>query len=166
MISLDTIPDITPVPEGTPITLSFSALNFPADWRAIEEAPGKVVYTNIQAPIDQPCTLRIAQVARPNVYSGTGIEPSAQCATKRGCDTVVELKMVWKLTDSGDPTFVQYLPVRVALTMNLPVNSSITADNVLADAILPLLGGIASSATDMGLQPGLTELLHGVVEKR
>lgn len=164
--SVTMLPNSSPTdPAQIGVTLAVFPLNFAADWRIVEQAPGKVVYTNVKAPVDQPSTIRIAQTVRPNVYAGTGIEPTAQCPTKRGCDTVVELKMVGKVTDSDDPDFVQYLPIRMAFTMNLPVSSDIGSTEV-NNLLMALLGAIPAKVNDELFYDGLNDLLHGVVEKQ
>lgn len=147
------------------ISLTADALNFDADWRIIDEGPGRVVYTNVQSPVDQPLTLRIAQTVRPNVYAGSAIELAAQLPTRRGCDTVIELKGTWAIGDSEDATFKRMFPVRIATTMNLPLCAEIT-DQVVIDSLLaPMIAALAANR-ESTLQGGINDLLHGVVEKR
>lgn len=161
--AVPSVSETTPV--TSPMALSVQALNFDADWRVVEESPGKIVYTNVNADVDVPCTIRIQQTLRPNVYAGTGIEPGGQCATKRGCDTVIEFKNIWKLTDDSDPSSAVYLPVRAALTLNTPVHPMTTISNV-QEILYALFGAIADKAEASDLSAGLALLLHGVVEKQ
>lgn len=147
-------------------SIAFTAypINFVADFRTIEEGPGKLVYTDVTSPVDQPSTLRIQQSLNSNVYSGTSIEPNAMLPTRKGVNTVVEFKEVWKITDSDEPSFCQYMPVRAALTLNLPTCAEMTATE-LQGFVGRLMASLAAQGSDT-LVTGLADLLHGVVEKR
>lgn len=154
----------TPVEGVASLTVAPEPLNFAADFRRIDQAPGRVVYTDVTSPVSQPSTLRIAQSARPNIYAGTSIETAAMLPLKRGCDTVVEIKEVWSLTDAGDPTFIQLIPVRAALTLNLPNCADITDEDVkyLVNKVIAALAEQDAATLDSGI----TDLLHEVVEKQ
>lgn len=146
------------------ITFPISPLNFVADFSAVEEGPGKVVYTDVTAPIDRPSTLRIARVVRPNIYAGTGISDAAMLPSRKGTDTVVEIKEVWELSDSLDPMFLKHLPVRAAITLNLPQSSVVTAD-----AVERLIGRAVAAVfaqADGDMTIGINALLHDVVRKK
>lgn len=144
------------------VVLTFDPLNFVADFRIVEEGVGKAVYTDITAPQDRPSTLRIAQSVRPNVYAGTGISDSAMLPSRKGTDTVVEIKEVWEATDSVSGA-ITHLPVRLAITANLPQSSLVTADAV-ERLITRALASLYSQA-DGDMSAGLNTLLRGVVKK-
>lgn len=160
---------LTHGPNGTPIeglstvTIAPAPINFAEDLRVVESGPGRVVYTDVTSPQDQPSTLRIAQQSKPNVYAGTSIDPAAFLATKQGIDTVVEIREVWSEVDSTDSTYLKLIPVRAAITLNLPVASQVTSTEValLVNRVVAAL----FAQGDATIADGLTDLLHGVVEK-
>lgn len=160
---------VTRGPVGTDLavnpttTLTFKALNFPADFREIEDAPGKVVLTDITTPLDQPSTIRVAQTSRPNVYAGTTLDPSVHLPNKKGTDTIVEVREIWSETETTDPSYQRMFPVRVAITMSLPNASQVST----ADATALVLRAVAAlgKAGDNNITTGITDLLHGVVKK-
>lgn len=154
-------------PSGTPIgglaavTYVIPPLNYTADFRSLEEGPGRIVMTDITSPTDQPSTLRIAQTSKANVYAGTTIDASAFLANRRGTDTIVEVKEVWSISDAEDPSFLQLMPVRAAITLSLPTS------NLITDELVSGLVGRAIAALfaqgDATNADGITALLHGVV---
>lgn len=138
-------------------------INFSTDMKKIETGPGKVIYTDVTAPSDRRYTLRIAQQSRPNIYAGTTIDPSVFLSSKRGTDTVVEIKGILEVTDSVDTTFLQQAPYRLALTMTLPESQFISATEM--KAMLDRLVAALATQGDDEILAGLTNLAHGVVEK-
>lgn len=156
-------PNDTPVEGVTNLTLTVPPLNFDADFRTLEDEPGRWVAIDVTSPQDQPSTLRIAQQSRPNVYAGTSIDPSVFLPTKKGLDTIIEIREVWSDTESTDPTYLRLAPVRAAITLTLPDSSLVTEDSVMrlvgrAVAALFAQGDATHSA-------GISALLHGVVRK-
>lgn len=148
----------------TPLTFVMSPLNFPVDFRVIEEGPGKVVYTDITAPLDQPSTIRIAQTSKANVYAGTSIDPAVFLASKSGIDTIAECREIWREIDSVDLKFQHDWPVRCALTLSLPNTSQVTP--ALVEALVKRT--VAAALYAQGVQTattGLSSLLRGVVQK-
>lgn len=145
------------------LTIVPAALNFDADFSVIEQDAGKVIYTDVTAPIDQPSTLRIAQTARPNVYAGTSIESSAMLPSRKGMDIVVEIKEQWVETDTVDATYYRVLPVRAALTFNVPVAAQVTPD-ALEHLVKRVVAALYVQGDD-DMTAGLNSLLHGVIEK-
>lgn len=156
-------PNGTAVAGVSDVVTTTLPLNFTADFRSIEEGPSKVVYTDITAPQDRASTLRIAQSSRANIYSGTSIDPSVFLATKRGTDTIIEVRETHEETDSTDSTYLRHYPVRAALTLTLPDASQVTADAVVR-LINRLVAAVATQGDDE-LTAGVTALLHGVVKK-
>lgn len=156
-------PNSSAVAGVSSLTFAPAPINFAADMRKSDSGPGKVVYTDVTSPIDQPSTLRISQVAKANVYAGTSISPEAMLSNKRGIDTVLEIKETWKVTDSADTTFSRYAPARCAITLNLPLDEVVTAAAVkhLVDRAVAAL----FAQGDATITNGANALLHGVVEK-
>lgn len=156
-------PNGTPVDGLSAVTYAIPPLNYDADFVAIEEGPGRVVYTDVTSAQDQPSTLRIAQQSRPNVYAGTSIDASAYLPNKKGTDTIVEVKETWSITESTDPTFLQQAPVRCAITLTLPTTAVMSYSDVQS-----LIGRAVAALFTQGeatAEEGLVRLLHGVVKR-
>lgn len=160
-MSLDYGPNGTPVGGLASVTETFSPLNFDADFVELEDGAGKVVYTDVTAPTDRPSTLRIAQTVRPNIYAGTGISDLSMLPSRKGVDTVVEIKETWQNTDAAG--VVTLLPVRCAITMNLPQSSVVTADAV--ERLIQRVVAACYKQADGDMTAGLNALLHNVVKK-
>jgi len=158
-------PSGTPVAEvatGIEIDTTIVALNFDSDLMIEDEGPGKVIYTDITSPSDRPSTLRIAQTVRPNVYAGSGVPETLSLASKKGLDTVIEVKEVWEFVD--DDSFATYnFPVRCAITLNVPMSQYVTTAAV-QDLLTRTIAGIAAPKEDT-IGTGLDRLLHRVVLK-
>lgn len=156
-------PNGTPVEGLASVTFTVAPLNYDADFAELESGPGKVVYTDISSPQDQPSTLRIAQSSRPNIYAGTSIDPSVFLPSRKGVDTIVEVREVWSQTDSDDSTYLKQAPVRAALTLTLPENGIVTADAVarLVQRVVAALylQGEATYAN------GIDAINHGALKK-
>lgn len=154
-------PNGTDVPTIGTIDLAVEPLNFASDFALVEDAPGKVVYADLTAPLDQPWTLRKQQSTRANIYQGTSIDPSAYASTKRGVDTVIEIRGTIKVVDdvSGKE---ELLPVRWALTSTMPVHAAV--DKTVALALAKrLLASVALNGED-GIQEGLGNLQRGALK--
>jgi hypothetical protein len=147
----------------TEVTFPIPPINYTADLREVEDGPGKVVYTDVTSPQDQPSTLRIAQQSRANIYAGTSIDPAAFLATKRGTDTIIEVRQVWMESDSEDSTYLRFAPVRAALTLSLPDSAIVTPDRV-ADLVQTVIAALFAQGDDTHTD-GIAALLHGVVKK-
>lgn len=148
---------------ATDVVVTGSGVKFSVDSRRVEEAPGKAVYTDITCPLDQPETVRFSQMVRPNIYAGTSVEAAAMLASRKGCDTVVELKQMWKETDDTDPSYERLIPVRMALTMNLPLSGVVTSERVTA--MLERLISYIAVEDAATIDSGIENLLHGVFTK-
>lgn len=160
---------LTKGPSGTPIegltvlTFAVAPLNYDADFRVIEEGVGKVIYTDVTSPQDQPSTLRIAQQGNANVYSRTSIDPSAYLPNRRGTDTIVEVREVWSETETTDSALLRLMPVRVAITLSLPTSPLITADAV--EELVQRAVAALFTQGEATIAEGLTDLTHGVVKR-
>lgn len=117
---------------STTLTVPIPGLNYPVDYRVLSNVPGEVVLTNVTAPVDQPEIARFAQRAKSNVYLGTDIDPSAYLPVRNGTSTLVELRQTLVETDSTDATYRKLIPMRVAVTIDLPSYGNITDAIVLA----------------------------------
>lgn len=156
-------PNSTPVEGLATLTNAIAPVNFAADFRVIEDVPGKLVMADITSSLDQPSTLRIAQQSKANIYAGTTIDPSAFLANRRGTETIVDMRETWAITDSGDPAFLQLAPARAAIMLSLPTSSLITAD-----AVMRLVNRAVASLFAQGdatPADGVNALLHGVVSR-
>jgi len=156
-------PNSTPVEGLASLTLTMPPLNFLADYKEVDEGPGRVLYTDISSPREQPATLRIAQTSRANVYAGSTIDPMVFLPNKKGTDTIVELRQIVAVTDTEDSTFLEMFPVRIAVTTTYPDTSYLTAN-----ALESLLLQVVAAHFEQGaatVDSGLTLLSHGVVKK-
>lgn len=147
----------------TPLTFPVSPLNYDADFGVLEEGPGKIVYTDVTAPQDQPSTLRIATRDIANVYAGTSIDPSVFLPSRKGTDTIVEVREVASVVDSTDATFLQQFPSRFALTMSLPDTAYVTDDFVLAGVARVVAALFAQG--DQTAATGIADLLRRVARR-
>ncbi|DAD51167.1 coat protein [ssRNA phage SRR7976324_1] len=154
-------------PNGTPIdglsalTFPVGPLNFDADFRILEDEPGRVVMADVTSPYSQLSTIRIAQSSKPNVYAGTSIDPTAFLANRRGTDTILEVREVW--SDPLDATGPKLMPVRCAVTLSLPTCDAITASDV--QALIARAVALAFRQGEATATNGINDLLHGVVRK-
>lgn len=156
-------PNGTAVDGVTDVTFPVAPLNYDADFRVLEEGPGKVVLTDITSPLNQPSTLRIAQSVRANVYANTEIDSSAYLSSKRGSDTIIEVREVWSKTESTDPSYERLFPVRCAITLTVPTDAIIDATSVKR-LVARTVAGLATMG-DNTYEDGIDALLHGVVAR-
>lgn len=159
-------PTDTEVAGVAAVTLAVTPLNFEEDWRVVEASSdgSKIVYANVTTPVDMPATLRIAQSLRPNVYAGTSIEPANMSQTRKGLDIVFEIKEVIAVKSDEDAAYRELLPVRAAITFNVPVSAHIGATEV-ERLIARSIAAIAEQGS-ASITSGLNLALHGVTEKR
>jgi hypothetical protein len=157
----------TAIGSVVPYDLTITPNDFDADLSVVEEGPGKVIYTDTKAYVDRPETVRIAQQSRPNVYSGTTIDPASALSYKRGTDTIVELKGVGAIVDGSDADYVKYFPYRLAVTMTLPTHVLVDSTFVITQLQRLLSYFCASNSTDVegSFAAGIDGLLRGVVKK-
>lgn len=156
-------PNGTPVDGVTAVTFAVPPLNYDADFRLVEDEPGRVLMTDLTSPQDQPSTLRITQTSRANIYAGTSIDPSVFLASRRGLDTYLEVREIWSESDSEDSTYLRHVPVRFAISMTLPESAIVTpaaVERLAARAVAALF-----AQGDATIDDGVSALLHGVVRK-
>lgn len=156
-------PNGTAVDGVTDVTFPVAPLNYDADFRVLEEGPGKVVLTDITSPLNQPSTLRIAQSVRANVYTNSDIDSSAYLSSKKGADTIVEVREIWSKTTVSDPSYERLFPVRCAITLTVPTDAIIDTTSVQR----LIARAVAAFATmgDDSYDNGIDALLHGVVAR-
>lgn len=138
----------------------------PKDLRVVSESPGESLLTLVTSPVDQPCTFRTSVKDVANIYNGSDIDPSAYLPSKRGQTTYVELREVWKETDSGDPSWSKLMPVRIGISMTVPEYSGI--------AVLDVTTLISRAATALVFQPSdnaltldrIASLMRGVLRPK
>lgn len=136
----------TPI-EGVP-SLSFSRglLNFKEDFRVKLNNSGKeVILTNITSPIGKPENIRIAYSEVANVFSGTGIEPTAYTPSKRGVNLLVQVTNVLSVTDDTDADFRVDLPISCHAVIKIPASEYITSEQIKIE-----IGRLLSSLYDTG----------------
>lgn len=95
-----------------------------------DDASSECIMTNLDAPTDQPETLRWAQRPIKNVYSNSGIEPSLHSQLKTGISILAELREVARVTDSENAAYRVDYPVRVYTVIECPNDGSISNDDI------------------------------------
>lgn len=148
---------------STDHTLLVPVIDWSADFLATERVPGKAVYTAFQNELDQPMTVRFQVAERANIYAGTSISEDAYLPTKKGLDIVAEVKQTWKVTNSADPSFVEYFPVRAALTLNVPVSGKFGISDT--EDLVSLLISAVVRESNGSLADGINFIRHGIFDK-
>lgn len=97
-----------------------------------DDASSECIMTNLNAPTDQPETLRWAQRPIKNVYSNSGIEPSLYSQLKTGISILAELREVAKVTDSENAAYRVDYPVRVYTVIECPNDGAVSNDDISA----------------------------------
>lgn len=137
----------TAVSGVTSLTLPRSVLNIGSDFRVKSDIAGKeIVLTNITSPSDRPEKIRIAYSEIPNIYTGSGIEPSLTAPTKRGVSVLIQETNVISVTDSADPAYRIDLPVSYHLVVKVPSSEYITGSDILTG-----VGRLLSGLFDTGV---------------
>lgn len=157
-------PNSTAVAGVPAVTFAVAPLNYDADFLRVDESNGRSwIGTDITAPRGNPSTVKIAQRAVSNVYGNTSIATAAQLPSKRGTDTIIEVREIHHESDSEDSTYGVDWPMRLAITFTAPDANQVTAaaiERMLARAV----AAIAEQGDDT-LTAGLDKLLHGVTRK-
>lgn len=161
-ITLNYGPNGTAVGGLATVTRTFSPLNFATDFSVLSEQAGQVIYTDVTAPVDRPATLRIAQSVRPNIYAGTGISEAYMAGSRKGLDSVVEVKAIFSATDSVSGA-VTYYPVRLAISTNLPQAGIVTPTEL--DYLLNRATAALYAQGEGTTANGVNKLLRGVLKK-
>jgi len=160
--SIVTGPTDTAFSGSTTLAVPIPGLNWTADFRMLPSSPGEVVATNVTTPVDQPETVRFSQRAKANIYQGTNIDPTAYLPVKNGTSTLLELRQTLVETDSGDASYRKLIPVRAAITLDIP-----SYGNVTAAMVLSLVQRAVALAFEKGVvtSTGLSAIQRGVLKK-
>lgn len=125
-----------------------------------DDASSECIMTNLDAPVDQPETIRWANRPIKNVYSNAGIEPSHYSQTKTGISILAELRETAKITDSSDPAYRVDYPVRVYTVIEAPNDGALT-DEAISEVIKRHLSLLYTDATSTTSR--ISELRHGAM---
>jgi len=138
-------------------------LNFAADYRVLKEAGGEVVLTNINCPLTNPETIRIAFSEIADVFKGAAIEPSGDTmssmgsqAWRKGASILVQMNGVG--VASADSAL---FPYSAHLVLKIPYGADPEADDVVA-IVNRLLGSLYDTGSD-DPTARLDALLRGVL---
>lgn len=122
----------TPIDGVTTLVLDRGKLNFGADFSPVNLKNGEATVTNVTSPQDRPEKLRFAISRIDNIYKGSGISPSAQAASVRGTNLLVQLTEVASITDTVDPSFRVDVPISAHIVLKIPAIEQITEDQLIA----------------------------------
>lgn len=118
----------TPISGVTTNPINLELVNFGADFvEKTDSKKGEVIITNITSPLSAPETFRFASSIVEDAYRGSSVEPSVRSLTKKGVSILVQHNLVLKETDSGDATYLAYVPVKVHTVLTFPSVESLTA---------------------------------------
>lgn len=154
----------TPIDGVTELNFERGLLNLKEDFRIKKNDSGKeVILTNITSPIDRPENIRLAYNDVPNVYTGTGIEPSLAAPTKRGVSILAQRTEVLTVSDSTDADFRVDLPISCHLVIKVP-----SSEHVSAEVVKKSIGRLLSSLYDTGSESDsrLEAILRGSLTSR
>lgn len=117
----------------TNLTLPIPSVDFTAaKFATTEEGVNKVVLTNLASPVDQPETARIERQHVANVYTGTNIPRTLWATSTRGFSLVGQVNDIWRITNTGDPTFMLDLPVSAHWVLKCPSTPYLTVAQLTA----------------------------------
>lgn len=119
---------------ATTKTLTRANLNWPVDFVATEKSAMKFSAANKTSPADQLETVRVQAAEIADVYKGTSIDPSAYAASRKGISIVAQINDILRVSESTDVTYQVDLPISAHMVLKVPLNSNITADQVMAVA--------------------------------
>lgn len=117
--------------------LSVPDLSYATDYAVKESTPNKVVLVNRTTPFNQPEYIRYGYQSINDIYSGTGIEPTAMATSKRGVSVVGQLDSTLSVTcatESGCPKQI-LLPISAHWVLKTPISQYITGDILLAELL-------------------------------
>lgn len=132
--SIATGPTDTAFSGSTTLTVPIPGLNWTTDHRILSSNTGEMLTTNVTSPTNQPETFRFARKVIKDVYANTGVDPSARLSTKTGFAQLVEMRQLWKETDSVDVTYEKFIPLKVGITIQTSDYGNVTADMLLTAA--------------------------------
>lgn len=125
-----------------------------------KDEPGESVYTNVNASLDQPNSLRFAASPVADMFKNTGLTPGSG-QRKDGLSYLWQVNEVWKVNDGADTSVVPYyLPISAHVVLKFGYDALVTAA-VLRDLVLRLLGAPCRNGTD-AFDVALGPVLHGI----
>lgn len=148
----------TPISGVSSLDFPRGLVNYKSDFRVQKNGTTDVTLVNMTSPVDRPEKFRFAISDIANIYTNTGIDPSAWGASKAGQSVLIQLSEIASVTDSTDPSFRVDLPLTCNITIKCPKSSLITPAYLLT-----LLGRAASGAFETGslTTDGISRLEHG-----
>lgn len=104
------------------------------DFVVTVDEPGDCELSNGSAPLDQPELVRIKSETISNVYTNTGIDPSAWATSRRGKSIVAGLSETIRITKADDPLFRIDLPLKCHTVLRVPTVNWLTT-NMIAELL-------------------------------
>lgn len=156
-------PNGTAVAGVSAVAVTVPPINFEADMLPLVDDPGVNIYVDSTSPVDQPSTIRLATRDVANVYAGTSIDPAVFLPSRKGRDIVAQAQEVHVINDSEDPSNIRMYPIKCTITVNAPIDPSVTPA-VLEHIVARALASIARQGED-DLAAGLAALHRGVTTK-
>lgn len=120
----------TPISGVTTNPIELGKVNYGADFVEKTNAKkGEVIITNTKAPVGLSETFRFSISQAEDVYKGSEIDPSYRNQSKKGVSVLIQSSLVMKETDSGDATYLRYVPIKIHTVMLFPSVESLTEAN-------------------------------------
>lgn len=132
------------------------------DYIEKSDRPGETIYTNANALLDQPNTVRFSVADVANVFTGND-QISSQNAggvPTGGLSILYQVNECWKFDDAADEVAPLYYPASVHTVVRVPKHALVTSA-VASSLVLRGLGAILRDADDTPAI-GLARLLQGV----
>jgi len=128
-------------------------------WSYSKDDPGEAIYTNINATLDQPNSIRFAASPIANMFANSPLSASAGQRVD-GLSLLAQVNEVWKFDDAADSLAPYYFPVSAHLVLKLPSDALVTS-TVAAALLLRLVGSWNRNGTD-ALAAAINPWLHGI----
>lgn len=126
-------------------TVQIPLLQWAADWSRLESKPNEVRLTNLTSAVGIPETVRFAYQRVNNVYSGTGIDPSAYAPSRQGFSLLSQINDILSITDDATNLRID-LPITAHLVIRGPLNAAITGER-LKTVLVRLIGTLTEGHT-------------------
>lgn len=113
-------------------------LNYTADYRVVRSGNGECILTNIQTPIDQPETIRVAYKKVNDVFAGSNLNKlQAAAIDKTGVQILVQDCASLKQTNADGSSVT--VPVSLHLVAKIPTGIEID-QSIITGQLSRLLG--------------------------
>lgn len=123
------IPTLAPIP----------VINWSADFAVKTATPGEITLVNTTTPFDQTEKIRFGYSEVADIYKNSDLSSDQQSISKTGVNVLVQVTENVKVTDSANPSFVQYLPLSAHIVLKVPKSAYID-DATVASLIQRLVG--------------------------